>query len=227
MRRQIYFAASLFNLRERLFNQELTDLLEEQGYKVFLPQRDGYEFSSLIPILSEYIGENAELAMSDLIYALDIGYFIPNSDIILANYDEPQDEGVIHEMDIAKSIGKSTIIYRTDTRAKYGLHSDSSAGIHSFPLRFTDKFIVQDMTDDPTEDIINLKDEIIKQIKTLPPQKPYFFHDKKLEEIYKVSKDIFSDVENINSPESIAQITRRYIQNMNLFEKSRLKIIRI
>jgi nucleoside 2-deoxyribosyltransferase len=37
----IYFAAPLFSQAEMAFNLELTHELEEQGYKVFLPQRDG------------------------------------------------------------------------------------------------------------------------------------------------------------------------------------------
>lgn len=37
----IYFAAPLFNQAERAFNSQLTEELEERGFTVFLPQRDG------------------------------------------------------------------------------------------------------------------------------------------------------------------------------------------
>ncbi|NMF57619.1 TIR domain-containing protein [Pseudanabaena yagii] len=37
----IYFAAPLFSQAECSFNQSLTTKLEQIGYQVFLPQRDG------------------------------------------------------------------------------------------------------------------------------------------------------------------------------------------
>ena len=37
----IYFAGPLFSQAERAFNLRLTMTLEEHGYTVFLPQRDG------------------------------------------------------------------------------------------------------------------------------------------------------------------------------------------
>ncbi len=40
---KIYFAAPLFSKSERDFNINLTLKLEELGYEVFLPQRDGAE----------------------------------------------------------------------------------------------------------------------------------------------------------------------------------------
>jgi nucleoside 2-deoxyribosyltransferase len=39
----IYFAGPLFSQAERAFNLQLTKKLEERGYTVFLPQRDGVE----------------------------------------------------------------------------------------------------------------------------------------------------------------------------------------
>jgi hypothetical protein len=40
---RIYLAAPLFNQAERAFNSQLTEELEERGFTVFLPQRDGVE----------------------------------------------------------------------------------------------------------------------------------------------------------------------------------------
>lgn len=40
---KIYFAGPLFSEAERNFNRELTNQLENDGFKVFLPQRDGVE----------------------------------------------------------------------------------------------------------------------------------------------------------------------------------------
>lgn len=39
----IYFAGPLFSLAEKQFNSSLTAKLEDEGFKVFLPQRDGIE----------------------------------------------------------------------------------------------------------------------------------------------------------------------------------------
>ena len=43
MDKKVYFAAPLFNAAEKGFNLKLTEMLENAGYSVFLPQRDGNE----------------------------------------------------------------------------------------------------------------------------------------------------------------------------------------
>ena len=48
----IYCGASLFSGRETLFNAYLTNKLEQKGYPVIMPQRDGFEFSNLEKCLS-------------------------------------------------------------------------------------------------------------------------------------------------------------------------------
>jgi hypothetical protein len=45
LKKQIYFASALFNTKECLFNIELCNRLEAKGYKVQLPQRDGFEMT--------------------------------------------------------------------------------------------------------------------------------------------------------------------------------------
>jgi nucleoside 2-deoxyribosyltransferase len=42
----IYFAAPLFCQAEKAFNMQLTGKLEERGFNVFLPQRDGVDSST-------------------------------------------------------------------------------------------------------------------------------------------------------------------------------------
>ncbi len=42
---QIYFAGPLFNDAEKAFNEQLCHKLESLGFKVFLPQRDGFELN--------------------------------------------------------------------------------------------------------------------------------------------------------------------------------------
>ena len=43
----IYFAAALFNTKECFFNIAIARKLEALSHTVYLPQRDGFEFSQL------------------------------------------------------------------------------------------------------------------------------------------------------------------------------------
>ncbi|NOQ55654.1 MAG: hypothetical protein GQ477_02490 [Nanohaloarchaea archaeon] len=92
---QIYFAAALFSGRETYFNIALTNILEDEGYTVKLPQRDGFEFGRLEASLSDLLEpEEVTPALQKIIYFLDMGIFVAESDMVLANLDEPIDEGV-------------------------------------------------------------------------------------------------------------------------------------
>ena len=44
---RVYFAAPLFSQSEKEYNLRITNILEEYGYEVFLPQRDGVEAALL------------------------------------------------------------------------------------------------------------------------------------------------------------------------------------
>ena len=44
---KVYFAGPMFNQAEKDYNLKITKLLEEYGYQVFLPQRDGIEAARL------------------------------------------------------------------------------------------------------------------------------------------------------------------------------------
>ena len=41
----LYFAASLYNTRECIFNIDLAQYIQKRGYKLMVPQRDGFEFN--------------------------------------------------------------------------------------------------------------------------------------------------------------------------------------
>ena len=45
--KKVYFAGPMFNAAEKGFNLKVTQVLEEYGYQVFLPQRDGIEAAKL------------------------------------------------------------------------------------------------------------------------------------------------------------------------------------
>ena len=121
----IYFAAALFSGRETVFNSILTEMFEDEGYKVLLPQRDGFEFSKLCESLQIHLpAQNAAVALQTIIYLLDIGKFVYESDVVVANLDEPVDEGVVVEQVYARCMGVPVISFRTDVRSPYGSLGD-------------------------------------------------------------------------------------------------------
>ena len=144
-RPKLYFAAALFATRECIYNVELTNYLETKGYPVMLPQRDGFEFNvEWQQVLMKDVFPNDEersKALSWVIYLTDIGKFLYESDVVIANMDEPLDPGVIVECMVAKEMGKPVIQYRTDSRSPYGGMSDSHKGMHWFPMFPCDHFI--------------------------------------------------------------------------------------
>ena len=60
---KIYFAGPLFSESEREYNAKLTEILEEYGYEVFLPQRDGFLAAELEGMTEE---EKTQMNMKNL-----------------------------------------------------------------------------------------------------------------------------------------------------------------
>lgn len=107
--KKVYFAGPLFNQAEKDFNLELAELLEEYGYQVFLPQRDGIE-----AVLLEGKSEEELIKM---IFELDEGE-VKKADIIFMNLDgRVPDEGACVELGIAYASGKRCYGFKTDTRS--------------------------------------------------------------------------------------------------------------
>ena len=129
----VYFASALFSSRETIFNYELARRLEAQGYRVWLPQRDGFEFSDLREALAKRVS-GAELAeaVNAIIYTLDMGVFLPSSNVVVAVLDEPLDEGLLIEIAYARRLGLPVIGVRTDSRTPFGNNDDPLGGIHFF-----------------------------------------------------------------------------------------------
>lgn len=106
---RIYFAGPLFNAGEQSFNERITDILENAGYDVFLPQRDGIVAASLV-------GKTAD-EIADMVFKKDVGE-VRNSDILLFVLDgRVPDEGACVELGIAYALGKRCYGIRTDVRA--------------------------------------------------------------------------------------------------------------
>jgi hypothetical protein len=116
----IYFAAPLFSQAERAFNLELTHELEERGFTVFLPQRDGVEPSK--PPSNEMTSDE----LCQAIFRADRDKIL-ESDIFLFVLDgRVPDEGACVELGIAygqKQLleqDKLLIGLLTDLRGSFG-----------------------------------------------------------------------------------------------------------
>ena len=91
----IYFAGPLFSQAERGFNAYLTAKLENLGFQVFLPQRDGIELTEAL------FNELSEQELSKKIFNIDRNEIL-KADIFLMILDgRGQDEGTCLELGIA------------------------------------------------------------------------------------------------------------------------------
>ena len=107
--KRVYFAGPLFNQAEKDFNTKLAQVLEDAGYQVFLPQRDGIEAAQL--------EGKSEEALIKMIFELDAGE-VKKADILFMNLDgRVPDEGACVELGIAFASGKRCYGFKTDTRA--------------------------------------------------------------------------------------------------------------
>jgi len=219
----IYPAAALFNGRETHFNSHLVEELEKIGYKTNFPQRDGFEFGNLAKALSGKLQqEQIGSAVQNVIYFLDMGVFVPKSDVVLANLDEPLDEGVVVESSYAKLMGKFVIGLRTDVRSPYGLSTDNFGGMHFFPAYQTHKFIPHHMTsktpEERNEQMNSLVQRIDKTIKNarithVDTISEYARSNPNLQPILEGANLLFSGITNIHSEKGLEKIALRYINN--------------
>lgn len=116
---KIYFAAPLFSNAERRFNLELSKQIEQLGFDVFLPQRDGVE-KNKIPY-SKMTQEERRKALFELdrdqIFNCDIFLFILDGRV--------PDEGAAVELGMAYTHNhlndhkKMILGLHTDTRAAF------------------------------------------------------------------------------------------------------------
>ena len=92
---RIYFAAPLFSQAEKMFNTNLTAKLEELGFEVFLPQRDGIEkdVDALTTMPNEELGQTIFEIDKDAVFKADILLFVLDGRV--------PDEGAAVELGIA------------------------------------------------------------------------------------------------------------------------------
>ena len=105
---RIYFAAPLFNDAERDYNLKIVTILENYGYEVFLPQRDGF----LAPDLEGLTGEEKIVKIfekdRDEVLNADIFFMLLDGRVI--------DEGACAELGMAYIAGKRCYGFKNDAR---------------------------------------------------------------------------------------------------------------
>lgn len=106
---RVYFAAPLFCEAEKAWNLRVTSVLEEAGYSVFLPQRDGM-------LAAEFAGKS-EADTVGMIFRKDVSE-LWNADVLVFVPDgRTPDEGACVELGIAFASGKRCYCVRSDVRA--------------------------------------------------------------------------------------------------------------
>ena len=107
--KKVYFASPMFNHAEKEFNLRITKVLEDYGYQVFLPQRNGIEAAKL--------EGKTEEELITMIFALD-STEVKKADIVFMNIDgRVPDEGACVELGMAYGIGKRCYGFKTDTHS--------------------------------------------------------------------------------------------------------------
>lgn len=230
---EIYNAAELFNGPNTRFNTEVTAGLEVKGYVVFSPQRDGFDFITLQNALAELLPpEKMEEAVRKIIYSWDI-ICINKSDVVIARMDEPQDPGVIHEIDIAQALDVPVITYRTDTRSPYGSITDTYGGMHTFPIESSEVLIRLMMPSKTPEEakkdmdnLINILDyELVKiHKKTISPS--FLNYPENFQKILEIGDVLFNGVYDIHSQEGLKEIAKRYLENSEQIDKFGPHVVR-
>lgn len=110
---QVYFAGPLFNQAEREFNSSATELLESEGYDVFLPQRDVGDIGEL------EVMDRDDATTEDVlqeIFEID-RQGVLDADIVTATLDgRVPSEGTVIEAAIAYEHDIPVIGLKTDRR---------------------------------------------------------------------------------------------------------------
>ena len=107
--KSVYFAGPLFSQAEKDYNLKLTKLLEDHGYKVFLPQRDGFEAAQLT-------GKSEE-ELTKMIFEKDVSEILKADIVFMVLDGRVPDEGACVELGIAYANNKRCYGVKTDTRS--------------------------------------------------------------------------------------------------------------
>lgn len=221
---KVYLSASLFNERETRFNLEFARSLAKQGYDVVLPQRDGFEYKALgAAIRSKLPSTSVRAAAADVIYILNLGKLIPQSDVVIADLDQPIDEGVVVELTYAHLIGKPVIGIRTDLRSPYNEDTSLFGGVHSFVSYQCDAIINQHQLirneADMSQSMAALTGALAAQLKSINPSSnvlpSYAMSNPSVAHLSQAASILFDGVQNIHSQQGVSEVVNRMASNQS------------
>jgi nucleoside 2-deoxyribosyltransferase len=118
----IYCSGPLFCPEELAGMNTIARVIEQAGYSIFLPQRDGLEAYVLkyinTPLNTRLF--NIRSQIDQAIFALDVFQIVKNCQAIIVNLNgRVPDEGAIVEASIAFSCSKPVLFYKNDCRAPF------------------------------------------------------------------------------------------------------------
>ena len=117
---KVYCAGPLFNQSERDEMTQIADTLEDAGFQVYLPHRDGMEFRLIMEIFVRkgWSQPVAAAFLHSAIFALDIYQLVIDCDAVVWNLNgRTPDEGAVSESAIAWTLGKPLVAYSDDVRS--------------------------------------------------------------------------------------------------------------
>lgn len=213
---EIYFATSANKGAERLFNISLTELLEQRGYKVFLPQRDGIDVDGLSKVLGGKISEEKiTQAIESTKYLLNMGLRLPESDVVLSNLDNP-DEDTILKTRNGRILHKTVICFKTYAPTKINV-LDEIRNREDFLTYQGDKIIIANfpatVRKEAEERLAKLAEKIDEELKLqlivrggVPP---YAKDIPFMGMIIEGARKLFKGTKDFNSTESLEIIAQR------------------
>ncbi len=133
----VYCSGPLFCPEETAGMAAIAKVLEDAGFKTFLPQRDGIErfVSRFIntPLNVDIFGSRRN--MDKAIFALDVYQIVKRCDCLVMNMNgRVPDEGAVAEAGIAFASGKPVILYKNDVRTIFkGGDNSMITGLSAYP----------------------------------------------------------------------------------------------
>ena len=106
---KVYFAGPLFSESEREYNAKLAQILEDYGYEVFLPQRDGF--------LAAELEGKTEAEKTQMIFEKDLEHILEADIVFMVLDGRVPDEGACVELGIAYASDKRCYGFKTDARS--------------------------------------------------------------------------------------------------------------
>ena len=125
---RIYCSGPLFCAEEVGGMNAIAKVLEDAGFQIFLPHRDGLEAymmrfgNSSFPSTISGIRTRVDYA----IFSLDVYELIEQCGAVVCNLNgRVPDEGMIVEASLAYAAGKPLVLFKDDTRAPFGGYDNS------------------------------------------------------------------------------------------------------